>query len=193
MKKFAQAIRVITVPTILFFVLLLLTKFLSDSIFVTLEEFLITLFLIGVVPILAYLVAFILRKVKKETRDDGRKRERGLAFIFSIVGYTLAFILGLVLKFNNNAMIIVATYFFSSIIVTIPNLFKVRASGHAAGMFGLMIVVCYFFGWIYLIPCLILYGLTFWASIYLDRHKVTDLILGTICVSLAFVIAILIF
>ena len=144
MKKFAQAIRVITVPTILFFVLLLLTKFLSDSIFVTLEEFLITLFLIGVVPILAYLVAFILRKVKKETRDDGRKRERGLAFIFSIVGYTLAFILGLVLKFNNNAMIIVATYFFSSIIVTIPNLFKVRASGHAAGMFGPMIVVCYF-------------------------------------------------
>jgi len=193
MNKLAKICRVITVPTVLFLIMLLTTYFVSTS-FVNYDyEFYIPLALIGFFPIVAYIVSFIVRKVKKQDKDGGRKLQRKLAFVFSLIGYVSAFVLSLALNFNSPIKELTSRYFFTVAFLTVFNLCHIKASGHASGIVGPMLLLCHYLGWIYIIPCIAVYALSFWSSIYLKRHTVAQFAIGTLCAASAFVLSILIF
>lgn len=191
MKKTAKIIRIITIPTLIFFVVFWITYFTRNEFFRKLSEVLVPTICLGIVPILAYPIACAIGKKKDAvcTRDLQRK----LAFIFSIAGYTLSFVLGFIFKFGNEVMLLASTYFFTVVFLTLFNAFHIKASGHAAGIAGPMILLIYYIGYIYIIPCLIVYGLAFWSSIYLKRHTIIQFLLGTLSTILAFIVSILMF
>lgn len=185
MNKIAKIIRIITVPTVVLIFTILVSNFAVDYVFVSNQELYITLALLVIVPMIAYPLSYIIGRNKE--KEFTRKIQRKLAFIFSLVGYTAFFILSFILNFNKNIMVMSYTYFLTIILLTITNLF-IKASGHAAGTVGPMLLLCYYFGWIYTIPCIIVYALSFWASIYLKRHTVLQFVLGTLIAVVAFFI-----
>ena len=165
MNKLAKIIRAITIPTLLFFATLFVLYFARPECFPTAAELCVPLCLIGIFPLLAYVVAFILKSLRKIKYDNYRNTQRTLAFIFSDVGYTAAFVLSVLLKLDSIIIRLTATYFFSVIILAIFNLCRLKASGHACGIAGPILFFCYNVGWIYLFPCVVIYVLSFWSSI----------------------------
>lgn len=193
MNKFAKIIRVITTPTALFFIILFIMFFVKPAIFPSAAELWIPMCFIGIFPLIAYFVSFIIKKIKNPENDDYRKIQRKLAFFFSVIGYFFGFVLSLSLNLNCVIVRMTATYFFSVIILCGFNLCRLKASGHACGIAGPMLFLCYHIGWLYIFPCIIVYILSFWSSVFLKRHTVTQFILGTLSAVFAFFIAILIF
>ena len=193
MNKFAKIIRVITTPTALFFIMLFIMFFVKPAFFPSAAELWIPMCFIGIFPLIAYFVSFIIRKIKNPENDDYREIQRKLAFFFSVVGYFFGFVLSLSLNLNCAIIRITAIYFFSVIILSVFNLCRRKASGHACGISGPMLILCYHIGWLYIFPCIIVYILSFWSSVFLKRHTVTQFILGTLSAVFAFFIAILIF
>jgi len=190
MEKSAKTIRIITIPTLVLLTVILISQFAVNTVFTGTKELLITISFLIVVPIIAYPISHLLSKNKD--KDYERKLQRKLAFVFSLVGYSIYFLLSYLLAFNTNLMMMSYTYFLTIIILSIVNIF-IKASGHAAGIVGPMLLLCHYIGWIFVIPCVVVYALSFWASIYLKRHTILQFILGTIIAAVAFVIPLLIF
>lgn len=191
MKRLAKIIRLITIPTNLFFAAFLLICFTNRDSFPTVFSVIIPVILIGGVVLVSYLVSFII--VKKKTNLDLRRCQRFLAFIFSFIGYLAAFIISICCKFSRLEMTFISTYFFTVCFLSIFNLFKIKASGHAAGIFGPLIYVCYFINIWYFIPCSIILFSSMWASLYLNRHTLKQFLLGFVCTTLGFILSIIIF
>lgn len=195
MKKTTKFIRVITIPTNLFFIVLFLTYITDKNAFPTLFSFLTPFIFIGCFVLVSYVVSFIIYKIKnrKEEKADLRHLQRLCAFIFSFIGYLIAFVISLCFKFPEKTLILISTYFFSVCFLSLLNLFKIKASGHAAGIFGPLIYACHFINPHYIIPCTIIFGLAMFASLYLKRHTFSQFVLGTICAALAFLTSIITF
>lgn len=195
MKRIAKIIRIITIPTTLFFVVLLLTYFLDKDAFNVPLSFITPFIFIGCFVLLSYVVSFIIYKIKRKNNIevDLRATQRTLAFIFSFIGYLVAFTLNLALNFNEKPKILISTYFFSVCFLSLLNIFKIKASGHAAGITGPLIFGCTLINIHYIIPCMIIYGLSLFASLYLKRHTIIQFILGSLCSILGFLVSIIIF
>ena len=123
MKRLAKIIRLITIPTNLFFAAFLLIYFTNRDSFPTVFSVIIPVILIGGVVLVSYLVSFII--VKKKTNLDLRRCQRFLAFIFSFIGYLAAFIISICCKFSRLEMTFISTYFFTVCFLSIFNLFKI--------------------------------------------------------------------
>ncbi|NLK95939.1 MAG: hypothetical protein GX275_12270 [Clostridiales bacterium] len=52
-----------------------------------------------------------------------------------------------------------------------------------------MILICYFEGIKYLIPCIILFAGVVWSSLTLKRHLLKDLLIGGLCPMVSFIIS----
>lgn len=193
MKKTTKVIRVITIPTNLFFIVLFLTYLTDKEAFPTLLSFIIPFIFIGCFVLVSYLVSFFIYKFKHNKEIDFRHLQRLCAFIFSFIGYLVAFVISLCCKFPEKIMILISTYFFSVCLLSLLNLLKIKASGHAAGIFGPLIFACYFINPHYIIPCTIIFILAMFASLYLKRHTISQFILGTICATIAFITSIIVF
>lgn len=176
-KKFAKIIRIVSVPPFmfLFFLCVLLMK--KSNIFINIYEVVFIYFLIGVIPLLAY----PLSNIVKMFSDQGREGQRELAFIFTLVGYTLAAMFS---YFNNSSLdvqLITYSYCLSVYILTLFNkFFHIRASGHACSFIAPIIFSIIFFGYRYLIIGILLSIFIIWASLYLKRHTVKELITGAL-------------
>lgn len=195
MKRIAKIIRLVTIPTTLFFVVLLLTYFTDKDAFNVPLSFIVPFIFIGCFVLLSYVVSFIIYKIKRKNNIeiDLRNTQRILAFIFSFIGYLLAFIISITLHFEEKPKILISTYFFSVCFLSLLNIFKLKASGHAAGITGALIFGCTLSNIHYIIPCMIIYGLSLFASLYLKRHSIIQFILGSLCSILGFIISIIIF
>ena len=82
------------------------------------------------------------------------------------------------------------TYFTTVVILTIFNrLFGIRASGHAASSVS-PCVFSFSFGYVFAGTLFaIFFGMSVWASLYLQRHKVRDVAMGAVSFFIAFVLA----
>lgn len=193
MNKLAKIVRIITIPTLLFFATLFIMFYTNRDCFPTAAELWVPICFIGCFPLLAYALAFVLKLCKKVEGDKYRKTQRTFAFIFSVIGYAVAFVLSLTLKLNRVITILTSSYFFSVIFLSCFNLCKLKASGHACGITGPILFLCYFVNLIYIIPCVIVFALSFWSSLYLKRHTVTQLVFGALSAVIAFILALLLF
>ena len=187
-EKLAGVIRIITVPPVMVIALLLILYFRSPQPFGTLPELLIAILLLGLVPVLAYPSQPLFPRY----RQKGREGQRELAFIFTGVGYTIAFLWALLAEVSPAVRTVCAGYFFSALLLTLCNkVLHRRASGHACSAVGPLLFLIYYFGWWMLLPSVVIAALIAWASVTLRRHTPTDLLWGTLCSVVGFAIAVL--
>ena len=184
----AKVIRTVTVPPVMVIGLLLALYFWSPQPFGTPKELLISALLLGVLPVLAYPA----QPLFPHFRQKGREGQRELAFVFTGVGYTAAFLWALLSAASPTVRTVCAGYFFSALLLTLCNkVLHRRASGHACSAAGPLLFLVYYFGWGLLLPGVAAAALIAWASVTLKRHTPADLLWGTLCSVLGFAAAVL--
>jgi len=176
MKTVAKIIRGVTVPPVWVAALLCLLYFMRDDVLTNVLDFAVSLLLLAIVPVLAY----PLQSAIPALRPGGQQMKRKLAFVLSLLGYSAAFIFSMLREALPNLAYINAVYLSSVILLTLINVISPwRASGHACSVVGPVVLLTGFLGWRALLPGLFLIALSFWASIYLRRHTVRELLLGS--------------
>ena len=178
--KIAKIIRFISVPPL---VVTLLSLVLVLTHFITYIDGLYIVGLLGLVSLLAYPFAWIFDKNKETQRQTMRKA----AFVFTFSGYLVGFILSFILPMTKIAVIIFHAYFISALILLITNaVFKFKASGHMTSITGPLVFFSYYLPHYVIIPCLIMYALVYWSSLFLKRHTRQEMLFATLIVLVAF-------
>lgn len=141
MNKISIFIRKITIPPVFAVVLLSSMYFIQPKGIGSPWQLLSGILFLAILPILAY----PLQKYIHPFKDKGRDGQRTLAMLFSFAGY----LLGTVATFTSAAPIelksIFIEYLFCGISMLLLNkLFKLKASGHACGIIGPIILMVYF-------------------------------------------------
>lgn len=189
-EGFAKFIRVITIPPILVTSLVAVIYIFTEGVFANLIEAVLTSFFLGIFPILAYPFQCLVPSLRKK----GRGCQRKLAFVFTIVGYTVGILWAYFFDVSRSVFLIMFSYFFAALVLAGINLFtKVHASGHACSAAGVLIYTVYFFGAWALVFDIILALLIVWASLTMKRHTLTELLAGAVPSFLAFILGYLIF
>ncbi|MBO7341405.1 MAG: hypothetical protein J6U87_01860 [Clostridia bacterium] len=177
MKKFANIIRGITVPPVIVAALLTILYFCRDSVIPSLADYLLSLFFLALVPVLAY----PLQEIVPAFRPGGQKMKRKLAFIFSIMGYIAAFTVSTLRGAVPNLIYIDAVYLCSVVVLTLLNVCTPwHASGHACSIVGPIALLACFMGWWAILGGALVIALSFWSSVYLGRHTVREYFLGAL-------------
>ncbi len=180
-RSLAKVLRIITVAP--FMALLAFTIMLtSGDIFNNIYEYLCTLLFITVLPLTAY----PLQKVLPPFKHNGRKGQRTLAMIMSVIGYILGVIYAFTVDTSPILTKVFITYALSGATLFIVNkFFKFKASGHACGVAGPVGVVIYlmganFAGLITLVCGLALLIASLWATLKTHAHTALQFIVGAI-------------
>lgn len=139
---------------------------------------------LGIIPVLSY-------PLNKLLKGD-RSKERKLAFIVTFISYLMGFIYSLVFVDSEAIKFIYYVYFLSIIFLFILNIFFTKASGHMAGVSGLMFVSLHNISPLTLIYTLPIYVITYISSKSLKRHTSKELIFGTLAIVLSYIITLVI-
>lgn len=172
----AKAVRIATVPPVMVTALILILTFACSGVVKSGVEAGAAIVCLGVLPVLAY----PLQGLFPSWRSRGREGQRKLAFLFSLIGYTLALLFGIAAKAGRAMMLVFWTYFISVLLLTLCNaVIKVRASGHMCSVAAPMLLLVYFLDWRAAVPCALLFGLVAWSSVMLKRHTTGEVVLGS--------------
>lgn len=106
-EKLAGLVRVISIPPVMVTALLLILYFWGPQPFCPVGELVTTILLLGFVPVLAYPAQPLFPRY----RSRGREGQRELAFVFTGVGYTIAFLWALLAGVSPEIRTICAGYF----------------------------------------------------------------------------------
>ena len=189
-ERVAKAIRIITVPPVLTLAMLGILYYLYGEKFATLSQLVMALILLVLVPSCAYLIS----NSENNNQTDKRGKQRKMAFIFNLVGYLSAMIIGFFMMCTEMMMCILISYFLAVLILTFVNKVSgVKASGHACSCVLPYLILCYWSGGKVVLICLILYLGEFWASVSLKRHTVFEFISGSFVAIVVFSIVFLLF
>lgn len=175
--KLALIIRTITAPP---FMAILLSTILylsmGSNAFATRLNFLEAILCLGVLPLLAYPLCAIVPSLRKK----GRKLERSIAIVFSVVGYVMGTAFALLSGGTSVELTLYFTYLISGVMTALLSfVFKFKASGHACGASGPVAMLIYYLGPLYF-PMFAILGLVFASSLRLGRHNLAQLIVGSI-------------
>ena len=177
----AKVIRVVTVPPVMV-AALLSVLFFGANVFPTALDFCLTLFFLAVVPVLAYPVSVVVPR----WRTEGQRMRRKMAFVFSIVGYVAAVAIAVARGAVPNLLYVTVVYLVSVVILTLINLLTPwHASGHACSLMGPLVLATLFIGWYAAPVAILLYAASFWASVYMKRHTVSEFVLGSLASTLS--------
>ena len=186
-EKAASVIRKATVPPVMILYLIIVLAVSGKNVFRNPFEALLALFLLGIIPVLAY----PLQKVLPGFKDKGRDGQRKLAFILTFFGYTANYIAARVLQMEQNYMLVASTYFLSIVFLSVFNIFTpLKASGHACSFTGPAVLLAYIVHPSFIIIGVILGVVVCCASIILKRHTAAQLACGIIVCVCAFFISI---
>ncbi|MDY0277754.1 MAG: hypothetical protein RBQ97_06685 [Acholeplasma sp.] len=186
--KIYKILRIIFIPPILVSALFLILFFGKSNIVNNIKDLLISIFLLGILPILAYPIISLKKNVTNK-----REEQRKLAFVLNIVGYLGALLYGISVNANSDLLIIYSTYALSVLILTLINgMIKFRASGHATSMAGPLFLLIYFKFYYVAILFFISYILVFISSIALKRHTIKEFIYGSFVPLIALLISIIV-
>lgn len=185
-ERIAKVIRVLSVPPIMVSVFILILPSNKKYIFTHVSQIIIMILLLGIISALAYVLSDMIPAIKIK----GREGQRKLAFITTLIGYTVSLLWAVITGVNNDLMLICLMYFTSVLLLTICNKgLHFRASGHASSFTGPLILTIYFMGWKVIIPALFIAILIVWSSVYLKRHTLKELAGGMIVSVFAFIIS----
>ena len=172
--KIAKLVRFVTVPPLVVTAVMTILYFCED-VFPTALDYALTVLFLGFLPVLAY----PLQKLVPAWRRGGRAVQRRLAFVITPLGYAGAVITAVLRRAIPNLLYISVVYLLSVVLLLLFNkLTPLRASGHACGLAGTVILPCLFIGWQAILPGVLLFGLAFWASVRLGRHTAREFLLG---------------
>lgn len=182
-EKIAAFIRAATVPPVLTAAMLIVLAAGGHLAPAAPAEWLLALLFLAAVPALAY-------PLSSATRLRDREGQRELAFSLSLCGYAAGLLFGLARACAPALLEIYAAYFSAVLLLSILNrFFHIKASGHACSGTLPHLFLITRVGMGFLVPCLLLYGAEFWASLHLKRHTARELLLGTAVAVLAFCLA----
>lgn len=183
----AKIIRTVTVPPVMVLIMLVILWFRNNELFFHLSDAVAAVCGLVILPVLAY----PLQRFSPKYKDAGREGQRRLAFIFSLLGYSICFVYGLIADVHIELRIIFITYFLSVVLLIIcNNLLHIKASGHACSITGPLVFLAYFLGVRAVLPCVLLFSLICWSSLALKRHSKQELFFGTLVCVIAFLGAI---
>lgn len=180
----AQAVRVLSVPPVMVSLLALILYLNRPEMFRSRMDMPILLVCLAAVPVLAYPISRLIPALKR----GGRAVERRVAFILSGIGYAAGFVYGLASTCGRELKLIFTTYFLSVVGLSVCNrLLHFRASGHSCAVTSPILFFCLFLydGGNILRSVAVMaiawaiWGIILWASLYLKRHTLPQLLAGT--------------
>ncbi len=187
MKKICYAARILTVAPVLAIITFSILHFVSPEITGSTLNYILGIVFIAIFPLLAYPLQPILPYFKKKGRDG----QRNLAIYMSVFGYIGGIIFAFALRMPDKIQALFLTYFISGILIFIFNkVLKIKASGHACGVAGPIAFLTYIYGPIALLG-LPLLALVYWSSLRMDRHKTSELVVGSAIPIAAMLVSIL--
>ena len=140
MESVFKIIRKITVPPVFAAALLIIVFIEHASYFGSVWNLLAALFFLSILPTLAY----PLQKYFPKYRDRGREGQRSLAMIFSFLGYLIGTVIAFAFSAPIKLKIIYLEYLLCGIGMLLLNkVFRVKASGHACGIVGPVLLFLY--------------------------------------------------
>ena len=176
MEGFLKIIRKITVPPVFAAVLLITVYIAETSFFGSIWQLVGALFFLSILPTLAYPMQGCFPKY----RDRGREGQRSLAMIFSFVGYLLGTAAAFAFSAPAELKIIYLEYLLCGIGMLLLNkVFKIKASGHACGIVGPVIMLFYFRMYIPAALGILLILPVYISSVRTKQHTVSQLIVGS--------------
>lgn len=186
-ERLAKGIRIVTIPPVLAAVMLLILYQRYGGTFALHTELITAVLLLAVTPMLAYPIAAVCKG------RDRRKTERKLAFLFNLIGYLCALLIGSIFHYSHMLMTIFAAYATAVVLLTLLNqLTTIRASGHACScVLPYLFLVRWLEPWVLLI-LVPLYAAEFWASVELKRHTVLEFLWGSIVAAVSFLLSLLV-
>ncbi len=177
MNKISKIIRTFTVPPVFAAALLITVYIAFPHYYGNIWHLFGGIFFLSVLPTLAY----PLQKYFAHFKDRGREGQRSLAMIFSFVGYLLGTIITFAFLAPVQLKIIYLEYLLCGIGMLLLNkVFKIKASGHACGIVGPVILLLYFGLYIPAIIGTALIVPVYISSIRTKQHTASQLIVGSI-------------
>ena len=181
-----MVIRILSVPPVLAAALVTVLALLRRDVVAGWADVTLSVLLLSLLPAAAYPLSEWIPALRRR----GREGQRDLAFVLSLLGYAGAWLRGLLGRVNGALCLICTVYFFSVLLLLVCNkALGMRASGHACGVTGPILVACAFFGGWGALVGLPLYAAVFWASLRSGRHTARELLLGTAACAAACVLA----
>lgn len=184
--KYAKVIRMVTVAPIMALYTLYILHKLCPFIFKGTSHYFLSQIFLVVLPLLAYPLQPFLPKF----RNKGREGQRNLAIIMAVLGYLLGIFSAICFNAPKELLLIYLIYIISGIGILIFNkVLKIRASGHACGVVGPILILMYFIG-IKAIVNIVTIVLVYWSSLKMRRHTMLQLVWGSVIPVFAMIIAV---
>ena len=177
MNEISLFIRKLTVPPVFAALMLIITYVAHPEYYGSFWHFAAGIVFLAVLPVLAY----PLQKYIPKFRSKGREGQRTIAMLFSAAGYFLG--TGISFLYNSpiQLKIIYLEYLLCGILILLFNkLLRLRASGHACGIVGPVLLLAYLKLYIPAIIGTVLIIPVFVSSVKTKRHTVFQLIAGSI-------------
>ncbi len=185
--RLAVLIRKIMIPPVMAILFFIALYCFPTGTFVYETDFWAAVFGIALFPVLAYPVSMLLPALRKK----GREGQRNLAFVFSAVGYLLSFLYSFLPGRSDQYRLITLIYVFSVVMLILFNkVLGTRASGHSCAVSGPMLASFLLIGPKSLLPCLMLWGLSLWASVTSGRHTLREFLMGALTNIIASLLAV---
>lgn len=179
----AKAVRVVTVPAVTSGCAMTLLWLSDTVIYHSLQDYLMVMFGLTVVPLLSYLFTALVPKL----REQGRETQRKYAMYFSAVGYLLAFGYAFATHTSVPYRVITGTYVVSIVLLLLLNKgMHFKASGHACSTAGPLVAMSYFLGGWYIVAGAAVCALVIWASMEQKQHRFWELMTGSAVSGLSF-------
>ena len=183
-KSFGFIIRILTLPPVMALCAISILHF-SQGCFPG-ASYGFTLLCLSFLPLLPYPICFLIPSL----RYRGRFIQRGMAVVFSVIGYVAGTAYCLLNGLYGIELAVLLSYLFSgSIIALLSFCFHFKCSGHASGMagpitlLGMQVSPLFFFCYALLIPVFI-------SSLQLKRHSKEELVAGALTPSLLLLVLI---
>lgn len=185
-KKLALGISIVTVVPMMA-LLAILGLYLKDFSFYQQEELWVIwciVFLV-IIPSSTYIFSNYLPKFK----EKGRKWERNFAFLMGIIGQVIGFTGAWYFNSPQGVKTLFMVYLVAGVLLSFTNfIIGKKASGHACGVAGPITFMAFVFGpkvglAFFLMPVI------FWSRLKLQRHSVSELVLGTLIGIMATIIS----
>lgn len=186
-QKTAKIIRTLTVAPLMAAVLLTLLVMKRRESMGGWAAYVTAMAFLTVLPLLAY----PLQPLLPGYREKGREGQRKLAIIMAVLGYLGGICAAAATHARRMMWVIYLTYLLSGLGIALFNkIFHIKASGHACGVTGPVILSIYYLGWAGLLGLLALLPV-FWSSIKMKRHTPGQLFWGCVIPVVSFCMALL--
>lgn len=186
MQRLAKVLRVVTLPPMMALLSFTIIYLVKPNIFGSWVHYFLSLVFLVIFPLLAYPLQLFLPPFK----NQGRKGQRNLAILMSILGYVFSVGYSFIFHVPLELKELLLSYLISGALVgLISKATNVKASGHACGVAGPIVYLIYFLGWWYVFGVLLLLVVC-WASIKTKRHNRKEFLFGSMIPLLGFSLAV---